>query len=266
MTGDQMAAQSPTEAPRSDPQFMQSLARGLRVLEAFSRLGPRANVPQLAEETGLARAVVTRCLHTLACLGYIEEQERRYMVRPQALRLAEAYLANRSLPVLAQPVLEDLRNLLGESCSLGVLDGDDIVYVARASTVGIMTISLHVGSRLPAHGTSMGRVLIAALPPSQRNAMLANARLDQRTAYSIVDRNALTRAIEAVAAQGYALIDQELELGLRSIAVPVRNSHGDVVAALNLGANAMRLSIADMETRVLERLREAAVALGRLAS
>ncbi|HVJ44077.1 MAG TPA: IclR family transcriptional regulator C-terminal domain-containing protein [Dongiaceae bacterium] len=244
---------------------MQSLARGLQVLEAFTGLPPSVTIPQLAKETGLARAVVTRCLHTLVALGYVEEHERHYSICPHVLRLAGAYLSARSLPILAQPLLEDLRDSLGESCSLGVLDGDEIVYVARASTTRIMAVSLHVGSRLPAYCTSMGRILLAALPPDKLQAALDRVTPIQRTPHSITDRAELQQAIMAVANQGYAVVDQELELGLRSVAVPVRDRNGRVVAALNLGTNAMRLSVKDLKARVLPELRAVAENLQRLA-
>lgn len=250
---------------KSDPHFMQSLARGLQVLEAFADLPPNVTVPQLAKETGLARAVVTRCLHTLAALGYVEEHERHYSICPHVLRLAGAYLSARSLPIMAQPLLEDLRDSLGESCSLGVLDGDEIVYVARASTTRIMAVSLHVGSRLPAYCTSMGRVLLAALPPDRLQAALHRVTPIQRTPHSITERAALQQAIMAVASQGFAVVDQELELGLRSIAVPVRDRAGRVVAALNLGTNAMRLSVKDLKSLVLPQLRAVAENLQQLA-
>lgn len=249
---------------RSDPNYMLSLARGLRVLEAFVDLPPQVTVPQLAGATGLARAVIGRCLHTLIALGYVEEQDHQYSIRPQVLRLANAYLSHRSLPTLAQPVLEDLRDSLGESCSLGALDGEEVVYIARASTTRIMSVALHVGSRLPAACTSIGRVLLASLPAAALQAVLTRLDLPARTPHSVTDRAQLRNILRDVAAQGYALVDQELELGLRSIAVPVRDRRERVVAALNLGTHALRLSTKELKSRALPQLRAAAEKLRQI--
>ena len=249
----------------SDPDFMQSLARGLDVLAAFSTLEPPHTITQIARQTGLSRPVVRRCLHTLVARGYVEESGHRYEVLPRVLMLSRAYLAERSLPVLAQPVLEDLRDALKESCSLGVLDGEDVLYVARASAERIINIALHVGSRLPAYCTSMGRVLLAALSAQQRADILARTALVRRTPRTIVEPERLEREIERVAQQGFSLVEQELELGLRSIAVPVHNRSGRVVAALNIGANSARIESRDMQARILPHLVSAAVKIGGLA-
>lgn len=249
----------------SDPDFMQSLARGLDVLASFSTLSPPHTVAQIAKQTGLARPVVRRCLHTLVARGYVEEIDHRYEVLPRVLMLSRAYLAEKSLPVLAQPILEELRDSLGESCSLGVLDGEDVVYAARASAERIINIALHVGSRLPAYCTSMGRVLLAALPTEQRDAILERTTLTRRTPRTIVDREKLKREIEQVAKRGYSLVEQELELGLRSVAVPVRHRFGRVIAAINIGANSVRLQSRDMETKILPHLLNAAIKIGGLA-
>jgi IclR family transcriptional regulator, pca regulon regulatory protein len=246
----------------SDPDFMQSLARGLQVLEAFAELGPGQSIAELARHTALPRGVVARCLHTLVATGYAEQDGRQFSVRPKVLRLAEGFLSDGSLPALAQPVLEQLRDELGESCSLGVLDGAQVLYVARASRSRIMAVGLHVGSRLPAWCTSMGRVLLAALPPDRRAALIP-AELTAQTANTLTDRAELERVLDAVAREGLAVIDQELEVGLRSVAVPVHDGAGRVVAALNLGANALEYTVADMRQRIAPRLTAAAQGLTR---
>ena len=236
---------------------MQSLARGLLVLEAFAELGPGQTIASLSRHTGLARGVAARCLHTLVATGYVEQNERQFSVRPKVLRLDEGFLSDRSLSALAQPVLEQLRDELGESCSLGVLDGAEVLYVARASRSRIMAVGLHVGSRLPAWCTSMGRVLLAALPPAERDSLIP-AHLPAHTAHTIAERPSLDAALDQVAQEGLAVIDQELEIGLRSVAVPVRDSSGRVVAALNLGANALEYGVEDLRQRIAPRLALAA--------
>lgn len=249
----------------TDPDFMQSLARGLQVLEAFRQLGPGQSIANLSNYTGLPRGVVSRCLHTLSELGYVGRRDRHYHVLPGILRLADAFLSDRSLSALAQPILESLRDELGESCSLAVLDGDEILYIARASRSRIMSIGLHVGSRLPAWCTSMGRVLLASLPPAERAALLPEDPFAQKTENTVPDRARLEALLDGVTRDGYALVDQELEIGLRSIAVPVRDQHGHTVAALNVGTNALERSLSDLTQIILPPLSKAASALGMQA-
>jgi IclR family pca regulon transcriptional regulator len=248
----------------SDPDFMQSLARGLDVLSAFSTLEAPYTVSQIAQKTGLARPVVRRCLHTLVRQGFVAETQHRYEILPRVLLLSASFLGGKSLPALAQPALERLRDLVGESSSLGVLDGEEVIYVARAPADKIVNIALHVGTRLPAFCTSLGRVLLAALEPAQLDRLLAGAALHQRTPRTIVTSDQLRDEIARVARQGYALVDQELELGLRSLAVPVRDRSGRMLAALNIGASTARVDRRDMETRMLPHLLDAAQTIGAL--
>jgi IclR family pca regulon transcriptional regulator len=250
---------------RSDPDFMQSLARGLDVLAAFSTLEAPCSVSQIAQRTGLARPVVRRCLHTLVKQGFVAETQHRYEILPRVLLLSGSYFGGKSLPALAQPTLERLRDLVGESSSLGVLDGEEVIYVARASADRIINISLHVGSRLPAYCTSLGRVLLAALAPEQLASLLARTTLLRRTPRTIVGSDQLKDEIATVAKRGYALVDQELELGLRSLAVPVRDRSGRVLAALNVSASTARVHGRDMEAKMLPHLLEAATTIGAVA-
>lgn len=247
---------------QSDPDFMQSLARGLMVMEAFVDLGPDQSIASLARHTGLPRGVVARCLHTLVMTGYIAQDERSFSVRPKVLGLARAYLSDRSLSAIAQPLLENLRDRLGESCSLGVLDGGDVLYVARASQSRIMAIGLHVGSRLPAWCTSMGRILLSALPIEQRDALLPPAPLPQRTPHTVASLEELRNMLDGIARDGVAIVDQELELGLRSIAVPVHNAKGQVIAALNVGVHAMEHSVEHLRSNIAPALMETARMIG----
>jgi IclR family pca regulon transcriptional regulator len=248
-----------------DPDFMQSLARGLDVLAAFSTLEAPYTVSQIAQRTGLARPVVRRCLHTLVKQGFVAETQHRYEVLPRVLLLSGSYLGAKSLPALAQPTLERLRDLVGESSSLGVLDDEEVIYVARAPADKIISISLHVGTRLPAYCTSLGRVLLAALEPEERDRILAKTNLLRRTPRTIVDSAQLKDEIATAARRGYAIVEHELELGLRSLAVPVHNRSGRVLAALNIGASTARVAPGDMEAKMLPHLLDAATTIGALA-
>ncbi|MBI3145449.1 MAG: IclR family transcriptional regulator, partial [Pseudogulbenkiania sp.] len=189
---------------------------------------------------------------------------RNFALRPRILSLGHAYLASTPLAKAAQPVLRHISNTLNESSSIAILDGDEILYIARASTSRIMTIDLDIGSRLPAAHTSMGRVLLAYLPVEERDAHLARAKLVQYTPNTLISVADLRAELDKVRAQGYAIIDQELEIGLRSIAVPIAAADGKVVAAINIGVQAARVSISDLETRVLPVLRAGANELSLL--
>jgi IclR family pca regulon transcriptional regulator len=204
---------------------------------------------------------VRRCLHTLVKLGYAAQTGQSYVLRPKALALGYAYLSSSSLALRAQPTLDALRDEIHESCSLGVAEEDDVYYVARAETTRIMSVALRPGSRLPLYCTSMGRVLLAAMPRSKQEAYLERTALVARTERTQTDRAALLAILADVAKQGFAIVDQELELSLRSIAVPIRQ-RGDVVAALNVGAHADRLPLVELRAKILPALRRVASDLG----
>lgn len=249
---------SGTEGAAGDPNFMTSLARGLAVIRAFSEAGASLTSAEVAKITGLPRAATRRCLLTLVQLGYAGNDGHSFYLKPKVLSLGYSFLSSASLAAILSPLLEQVSARLQESSSAAVLDDDQILYIARAATRRIMSIGLNVGSRLPAYCTSMGRVLLAHLPAAERDAYLARAELKRFTAHTIADRAALARELDAVRAQGYALIDQELELGLRSIAVPVVNRAGAVVAALNASAQAARATPDQIRDTFLPVLREAA--------
>jgi IclR family pca regulon transcriptional regulator len=246
-----------------DPNFMSSLARGLQVIRAFSEYRRNLTISQISQTTGLSRAAVRRCLYTLSALGYVGEDDKRFFLRPQILTLGHAYLASTPLALSAQPHLDEVSRSLRESCSAAILDGQDIVYICRSAATRIMSISLLVGTRLPAYCTSMGQVLLAHLGDRELDAYLARVRLVARTDRTITSvaklRKVLTRARET----GYALLDQELEVGLRSIAVPVHDLRGTVVAAINVGTHASRVSPEEMTARFLPLLTRCANRLGR---
>ena len=217
------------------PDFVQSLARGLEVIRSFDEEQPSPSLSELAERTGLSRATVRRSLLTLAHLGYVGQKGRQFFLTPRILELGFGYLSSLGLPELALPFMETLAQRVGESCSLTVLDDADIVYVARVPVRRIMAISLGVGARLPAFAASMGRVLLAGLPDDALDEWLARAPTRPLTPHTVHEKSALRAEILRVRAQGYAVVLQELELGLCSIAVPVRERQGRTLAALNVG-------------------------------
>jgi IclR family pca regulon transcriptional regulator len=250
---------------RGDPDFMTSLARGLLVIRAFSQRPPRLSISHLSKRTGLSRASVRRCLHTLSKLGFAgSEDGRHFYLRPRILTLGYSYLSSMPLATAAQPVLDQLSQILHESCSLALLDGADIVFMAHAKVARTMTNGLGVGSRLPAFCTSKGRVLLANLSPEELEGVLRTIEFTRYTDRTVTSVEGLRQILMSVRAEGYAIIDQELELGLRSMAVPVRNSAGQVFAAISVGANGQRVSVQDMQTRFLPYLRAAAQELSLL--
>ena len=240
-------------------EFVQSLERGLAVIRAFSHDRPRLTLSEVARETGMTRAAARRFLLTLEHLGYVSSDGRLFSLRPSVLQLGYAYLSSFSLAEIAQEHLEHLAELLHESASGSVLDGEDIVYVARASTNRIMTIGLSVGTRLPAYCTSMGRVLLASLDAATLDSYLRSASLSARTPHTITDRAALRQELDRVREQGFSVLDQELEDGVRSVAVPVRDATGRVVAAINTSAHATRVGREELIDRFLPALQACAL-------
>ncbi|RPH43775.1 MAG: IclR family transcriptional regulator [Burkholderiales bacterium] len=234
-------------------------------MRAFDAEHPSQTLSDVARRAGISRAAARRLLHTLVELGYASTDGRLFRLRPKVLELGFSYLHGTGLWGAAQPVMVELVERLHESCSAAVLDGDDIVYVARVPTrTRIMSITLGLGSRLPAHLTSMGRVLLAALPGAELDARLAAlGSVEARTERTLTDVDALRRAIAKARTQGHAILDQELEPGLRSVAVPVHGPGGTVIAALNVGTHASRVTMEDLRGRVLPALKETAEAVSR---
>ena len=241
---------------------MQSFARGLATIRAFGDGASQLSVAEVARLTGVSRASARRCLHTLAVLGYAVTTGARYELTPAILTLGHAYLSSITVARVAQPVLERVSQALHESSSVAVLDGDEIVYVARAAAPRILAISLTVGSRLPAACTSMGRVLLAAAGDDERARFLRRVKLPRHTARTIADKRALGAELDVVRRQGYAIVNQELELGLRSCAVPIARRDGVVVAALNVGAHAARMDASSLRRDVVPLLKQAADEIG----
>ena len=246
---------------RSDPNFMLSLARGLAVIRAFEHTDTALSVAEVARRASMSRAAARRCLYTLERLGYASGADGAFELKPTVLMLGNAYLGSASVARAAQPVLEAVSERLQESCSLSVLDGVDIVYVARAAMRRILSIGISVGTRLPAYCTSMGRVLLAFLDDEEQESVLSRVDLIAHTPRTITDLEALRAELRRVRTAGFALVDQELEIGLRSVAVPVRGREA-VIAAINVGVHAARVDLRTMTRQYVPVLREAARDIG----
>jgi len=242
----------------SDPDFMLSLARGLSVLRAFETSHGPLTVSEAARATGMSRAAARRCLHTLTVLGYAAPTGAGYELTASVLALAHSYLDSNAIARVAQPVLERISSEVRESSSLAMLDGHEIVYVARSATRRILSIGISVGTRLPAACTSMGRVIVAFDDEAARARFVARVKLTRHTPHTIVDKADLAAELDRIRTQGYALVDQELELGLRSLAVPVLSADGRAVAAINVGVHVGRFDKQALVREVLPVLRAGA--------
>ncbi|MGH3321548.1 MAG: IclR family transcriptional regulator domain-containing protein [Streptosporangiaceae bacterium] len=242
------------EGAERGPEFVQSLARGLAVIRAFDASSPTLTLSEVARATGLTRATARRFLHTLAALGYVRNEGSAFALSPRVLELGYAYLSGLTLPEVAEPHLERLVAEVQESSSVSVLDGEDIVYVARVPTSRIMTVTISIGTRFPAYATSMGRVLLAGLPPGELDAYLGGVRFRRLTPRTITSAGSLRGELERARGQGWALVDQELEEGLRSIAAPIRDRTGRVVAAANVSSHASRTTPDSLRGRLLPAL------------
>jgi IclR family transcriptional regulator, pca regulon regulatory protein len=238
--------------------FVQSLDRGLAVIRAFGPDHERLSLSDVAKATGLTRAAARRFLLTLVALGYVRSDGRMFSLRPRVLELGYAYLSGLALPDIAGPHMEELVGRLHESSSISVLDGHQIVYVVRVPTKRIMTVAISVGTRFPAAATSMGRVLLAELPPDELETFFSEIKLDSYTSKTVTDTDRLREIVAEVAQQGYAIVDQELEDGLRSVAAPIRGATEVGTAAINVSAHASRVSMAALRGEILPELLETA--------
>nr|WP_298415072.1 IclR family transcriptional regulator C-terminal domain-containing protein [uncultured Halomonas sp.] len=229
-----------------DRDFVTALASGLEVILAFDAANPRMTLSEVAARTGMNRARARRFLLTLHALGYVRKEHRHFTLAPKVLQLGYSFLSANNYRSVIQQYLEDITHESGESSSLGVLDGDEIIYVARsAAKHRLMAISLSVGTRLPAAYTSMGRMLLAQLPDSELEVYLDRVTLERHTDKSIVDRAQLRNCLIKVRQQGYCIVDQELDSGLRSLAVPAFDANDRLLGAINISTNASRI---DFET------------------
>ncbi|MEM1188022.1 MAG: IclR family transcriptional regulator C-terminal domain-containing protein [Pseudomonadota bacterium] len=249
----------------SDRDFINSLARGLEVISAFSRSKPKMTLSDMSRATGMTRATVRRLLLTLVREGYAKTDGRYFSLQPKVLKLGFAVISSMGLWDVAQPIMNTLSGDLQESCFAVVLDGDEVTYVAKADAKRVVNIGINVGSRAPAYAVSSGRVLLAALPDDELQHYLDHSKFEKLTPHTTVSKVKLREEIEEVRARGWSIVDQELEIGLRSISVPLRNPDGDVLAALNVCCPSARISPEEIRTRILADLltssREITVAL-----
>ncbi|WP_243725364.1 IclR family transcriptional regulator domain-containing protein [Actinomadura rubrisoli] len=245
----------------SEAELLTSLQRGLAVLAAFRADRATLSLSEVAKATDLDRSSARRLLHTLVERGYLRTDGQSFGLHPKVLRIGNAYLGALALPELALPHLRALAGDLHEAVSMAVLDGDEIVYVARIPGRRLMSLSLTIGSRLPAHATSMGRVLLAARTDDWIDGYLASATLHRLTETSITDHALLRGELQRTRRVGWSLVDQELETGLRSIAVPVHDASGRVAAAIDISSHAGRRDVDDLTGTMLPRLRRTAAAV-----
>ncbi|MDG2166778.1 MAG: IclR family transcriptional regulator C-terminal domain-containing protein [Opitutales bacterium] len=247
---------------KGDPNFMNSLARGIAVLSAFSDNSTGLKMTHLSDRTGLSRAVVRRCLYTLEQLGYVRKSTDGFHLEPKVISLSQTYFSASPLTTQAQEFLDRVKDATGESCSLAMLDEDEVVYVARSAAKKVIDLTLGIGSRLPTYCSSLGRVLLADYDDEDILSRLKDMDRVKRTKYTKTEINELLEVIRESRYSGYSLVNQELEIGLRSISVPVRNQNQRVIAAMTVGVQAMQTPQRTMETEILPILRSASKELG----
>lgn len=257
------AEASPPAGP-AQRDLVGGLEKGLQVIEAFDQDRPRLTIAEVALRTGLTRAAARRYLITLAHLGFVSQDRRLFALTPKVLRLAQSYMHSARLPRMVQPELHKLAYAMKEASSAGTLDGDDVICIAATSAGRVISATLQPGTRVPAYCTSNGRVLLAALPQEQVDAWIGRQALRALTPRTVTLPERLRIEIAHVRAQGYACVDQELELGLRTIAVPLMNYRGDTVAALNISVHAQRMTMDQIVEHCLPPLRQAQAALRQL--
>ncbi len=243
-------------------EFVQGLARGLSVIRAFDGQRPRMTLSEVAEVTGLSRAAARRSLFTLRALGYVRSEGRLFSLTPNILSLGYSFLAAQGIGARVNPILKQTSDMLREPCTLGMLQDDDVVCVAHSpGEQRVLTIGLTAGSRMPLLTTAIGRTLLAMQDQGPREELLASAPLESLTPKTVTDRAVLREQLAQIRQAGYAIVDEEFELGVRSIAVPVTGNHGEPLAALNVIASVGRVSRDTMEESYLPVLRQAAEAV-----
>ena len=249
------------EFPGPSSGFVQSLARGLSVIRVFGEDNPQMTLSDIARATGLTRATARRFLMTLIELGYVRSDGRNFALTAKVLELGFSYLSGLTLTEVAQPHLEELSHSIGEATSAAILDGSDIVYIVRVPTHRIMSVGINLGTRLPAYATSMGRVLLAGLAPEALTTYLHTVKLQALTERTVVSESGLARELDRVREHGWAVVDQELEPGLRSVAAPLRNASGEVVAAINISTAGSPGSTTSVRQKYLPALQATAAAI-----
>jgi len=244
--------------------IISSFAKGLRVIECFGADAPKLSITDVSKRSGLDRATARRCLLTLHGEGYAEYDGKFFTLTPRVLRLGVGAISALPLTQIVQPWLDQLTVRIGHSCSVAILDEVDIVYVARAAQKRVMSIGLMPGSRLPAHCTSMGRVMLSAMPPNEACAIIEASDLSPRSPFSLTKPDEILERIQETGQQGYALVDQEVETGLRAIAVPILNVRGKTVAALNTGMAATHAQASDLVEVYLPELLQVQAGIARV--
>lgn len=245
------------DAEIGDRDVVNSLVKGLDVIRTFNRNKPQMTLTEVARVSELTRASARRILLTLVREGYAETDGKYFGLRPKVLELGFSALSSMTIGELAQPTLNALEKKLNESCFVAVLDSEEVLYICRAGGRRRINVNVPVGSRAPAHAVSTGRVLLAALPEKELDGYISRATLKKITPNTIVVKPKLKSAIREVARQGWSIVDQELDIGLRSLSVPIRNRAGEVVAALNVCCPTSRISVADMRSKLLNDLFDA---------
>ena len=248
------SAAEQTLVEASGPEFLEALARGLRVIEAFNHDRRQLTLSDVAKLVDLPRASVRRTLHTLVQLGYAETDDRMFRLCPRVLNLARAYLQSNAVTDIVQPALERLSEATGESCSAAVLDGEDVTMIAHASPQRVLPVSAQIGFRLPAFATALGRVLLAALDDRALEKFLTRLKPEKINKLTVTDKAQLRKIILGVRKSGFALADQEVEIGFRSLAIPLRKRDGRVIAALNIGVHSERSPLKAMHGRFFQDL------------
>ncbi len=270
-----LAASNPSEKPASplariealsgDPNFMTSFARGLAVIQGFSGHKHRMTISQLSIRIGLSRAAVRRCLYTLVKLGFAGTEDNHYFyLSPRILSLGYSYISSMPLLATAQPVLEQMSDRSRESCWIGVLENQEVICVAHANATRIMSLDVRVGSRVPAFCTAVGQVLLASLPPEEQEAHITRIKFTRYTKHTPSSAVRLRQILRLVQRNGYATVDQGLQMGVRALAVPIRHPSGSVIAALCIAVVAVGASTQEMLTKFLSRLQDGAQDLGML--
>ena len=248
---------------REDPDFLDAVEKAMRVIQAFSATEPALRITRVAELTGLTRATARRLLLTFERLGFVESNDGLFRLTPRVLRIGYSYLSSLPFADHIQGELRSLAEEFNESCSAATLDGEEIVYVARVPAKRSMTITLAVGSRLPAYPTSMGRVLLAGLSDEALEEYFSRATIQQLTAHTVTDRERLRAIIAETRSNGFAIVDGEREEGVRSAAAPIRASTGQVLAAINISVNAARVPLEYLQESIVPRLKATAAEISR---
>lgn len=238
--------------------YVTSLARGLAVIRCFDKDHCKLTLTEVASRTKLARATARRFLHTLHALGYVESDGKLFWLSAKVLNLGFAYLNSQPLVELIQPYIKEVSEHTGESCSVSVLDLPDVVYIARSLTEQLMSVSLNIGSRLPAVSTSMGRVLLAALPDEEISKFIKSQKIKKFTNHTLTETSSILNEVIAARSKGYSVVNEELEIGLSSVSVPIVNKQGKAIAAINISSQPQKMDKKRLREELLPSLQQAA--------